>query len=162
HRFLAYTFPSRSPRPAHPAVLNRRDFVEAAPALPTDPWLRLPPASPHCYDSEEMDGLSPPSATAAPRGALVLHPAPYHRIDPPGEAAHGVPGAQVQPPAAHLGTHLGQGILADRGQERGELHPVLAAGRAGAEGEPQERERRVLVRAAPVAVLAVHDPGLGR
>jgi len=44
-------------------VLNRRDFVEAAPALPTDPWLRLPPASPCCYDSEEMDGLSPPSAT---------------------------------------------------------------------------------------------------
>ena len=37
--FLAYTFPSRSPRPAHPAVLNRRDFVEAAPALTTDPWL---------------------------------------------------------------------------------------------------------------------------
>src|SRR5262245_31423541 len=118
-RFLAYPFPSCSPRPAHPAVLNRRDFVEAAPALPTDPWLRLPPASPHCCDSEEMDGLSPPSATAAPRGALVLHPAPYHGIDLPGEAAHGVPGAQVQPPAAHLGTHLGQGILADRGQERG-------------------------------------------
>jgi len=70
HRFLAYTFPSCSPRPVHPAVLNRRDFVEAAPALPTDPWLRLPPASPCCYDSKEMDGLSPPSATAAPRGAL--------------------------------------------------------------------------------------------
>src|SRR6266511_5675427 len=29
-RFLAYTFPSRSPGPAHPAVLNRPDFVEAA------------------------------------------------------------------------------------------------------------------------------------
>src|SRR5437660_8421741 len=53
-------------------------------------------------------------------------------------------------------------MLADRGQERGELLPVLAAGRAGGEGEPQERERRVLMRAAPVAVLAVDDPGLGR
>jgi len=37
HRFLAYTFPSCSPHPAHPAVLNRRDFVEAAPTLPGDP-----------------------------------------------------------------------------------------------------------------------------
>src|SRR6266567_6580131 len=62
HRFLAYTFPSRSPRPAHPAVLNRRDFVEAAPALPGDPRIRLPPASPHRHGGEEMDGLSPPSA----------------------------------------------------------------------------------------------------
>jgi hypothetical protein len=45
--------PSRSPRPAHPAVLNRRDFVEAAPALPGDPRLRLPPASPRrCDDGE--------------------------------------------------------------------------------------------------------------
>src|SRR5208282_3255062 len=59
--FLSYTFPSRSPRPAHPAVLNRRDFVEAAPALATDPWLRLPPALPRRYDGREMDGLSPPS-----------------------------------------------------------------------------------------------------
>ena len=53
--------PSRSPRPAHPAVLNRRDFVEAAPALPGDPRIRLPPASPRRRDGKEMDGLSPPS-----------------------------------------------------------------------------------------------------
>src|ERR1700722_1208768 len=51
--------------PGHPAVLNRRDFVEAAPALPTDPWLRLPPASPRRCDSEEMDGLSPPSGNSS-------------------------------------------------------------------------------------------------
>ena len=30
---------------------------------------RLPPASPHRYDGEEMDGLSPPYVTTAPRGA---------------------------------------------------------------------------------------------
>jgi hypothetical protein len=42
-------------------VLDRRDFVEAAPTLPGDPRFRLPPASPHRYDGEEMDGLSPPS-----------------------------------------------------------------------------------------------------
>src|ERR1017187_9148739 len=42
-RFLAYTFPSRSPRPAHPAVPGRRDFVEAAPALPGDPRSEVGP-----------------------------------------------------------------------------------------------------------------------
>jgi hypothetical protein len=50
HRFLAYAFPSRSPGPTHPAVLDRPDFVAAAPTLPTAPWIRLPPASPHRYD----------------------------------------------------------------------------------------------------------------
>ncbi len=68
-RFLSYTFPSRSPGPAHPAVLNRPDFVEAAPAVPGDPRVRLPPASPRRCDGEEMDGLSPRSGTTAPRGA---------------------------------------------------------------------------------------------
>ncbi len=71
---LTATFPSCSPRPAHPAVPSRRDFVEAAPALPGDPRLRLPPASPRRYDDEEMDGLSPPSGTAAPRGAPISGP----------------------------------------------------------------------------------------
>ena len=54
HRFLAYTFPSCSPHPAHPAVLNRRDFVEATPTLPGDPRIRLPPALPCRYDGKEM------------------------------------------------------------------------------------------------------------
>ena len=50
HRFLAYAFPSRSPGPTHPAVLDRPDFVAAAPALPAVPQIRLPPASPGRYD----------------------------------------------------------------------------------------------------------------
>jgi hypothetical protein len=33
---------------------------------------------------------------------------------------------------------------------------------AGAENEPREREPHMLMRAAPLAVIAVHDPGLGR
>ena len=53
HRFLAYTFPSRSPDPAHPAVLGRPDFVAAAPTHPGVPRLRLPPTSPHRYDGKE-------------------------------------------------------------------------------------------------------------
>ena len=65
HRFLTYTFPSRSPRPTHPAVLNRRDFVEAAPTLTGDSRIRLPPASLRRYDDKEMDGLSPPSENSS-------------------------------------------------------------------------------------------------
>jgi hypothetical protein len=38
-------------------VLNRRDFVEAAPAIPGDPRIRLPPASIRRYDGEQMVGL---------------------------------------------------------------------------------------------------------
>src|SRR5665647_1035031 len=34
HRFLTCTFPSCSPDPAHPAVLDRPDFVAAAPTQP--------------------------------------------------------------------------------------------------------------------------------
>lgn len=55
HRFLSYTFPSSSPGPTHPVVLGRPDFVEAAPTLPGDPRLRLPPASPHRYDGGATD-----------------------------------------------------------------------------------------------------------
>ena len=52
HRFLTYAFPSCSPDPAHPVVLDRPDFVAAAPTLPGVPRLRLPPASPHRYDGK--------------------------------------------------------------------------------------------------------------
>ena len=70
HRFLAYTFPSCSPHPAHPAVLNRRDFVEAAPTLPGDPRIGLPPALLRRYDGEEMAVFHPHPEMTAPRGAL--------------------------------------------------------------------------------------------
>jgi hypothetical protein len=74
HRFLAYTFPSCSPHPAHPAVLNRRDFVEAAPTFPGDPRIRLPPALPRRYDGEEMAVFHPHPEMTAPRGALEAEP----------------------------------------------------------------------------------------
>lgn len=44
---------------AHPAVLNRPDFVEAVPNLPGNPRIRLPPATPSRYDSQDDGGLSP-------------------------------------------------------------------------------------------------------
>jgi len=44
HRFLAYSFPSRSPGPAHLTVLNRPGFVRAALALPSTTGVRLPSA----------------------------------------------------------------------------------------------------------------------
>src|SRR6266567_5889146 len=79
HRFLAYTFPSRSPRPAHPAVLGRRDFVEAAPTLPGDPQVGLPPALLCRYDGIEMDGLPPPSGN----NSSASWRTPARSTDPP-------------------------------------------------------------------------------
>ena len=49
-RFLAYSFPPRSPDPPHLAVLGRPGFVRAAPALPGTTRIRLPSATPPCCD----------------------------------------------------------------------------------------------------------------
>jgi hypothetical protein len=49
-RFLAYSFPPRSPDPPHLAVLRRPGFVRAAPALPGATRIRLPSATPPCCD----------------------------------------------------------------------------------------------------------------
>ena len=69
-RFLTYTFPSRSPRPAHPAVPGRRDSSRLLPPS------RRPPgraASAHpAAKTAEINRLSPPFGTTAPRGALPL------------------------------------------------------------------------------------------
>ena len=49
-RFLAYSFPPRSPDPPHLAVLARPGFVRAAPALPATTRIRLPSATATCCD----------------------------------------------------------------------------------------------------------------
>lgn len=91
HRFLTYTFPSRSPRPTHPAVLNRRDFVEAAPTLTGDSRIRLPPASLRRYDDKEMDGLSPPSENSSASWRTSTAPTPRrparHHRQAPGQSS---------------------------------------------------------------------------
>jgi hypothetical protein len=60
HRFLAYSSSSRSPDPAHLAVLDRPGFVRAAPALPGTTRIRLPSAPPPCCDKDSGEGLPPP------------------------------------------------------------------------------------------------------
>ena len=61
-RFLAYSFPPRSPNPPHLAVLRRPGFVRAAPALPATTRIRLP----HSYSSllRVGDGRSRRSLTS--------------------------------------------------------------------------------------------------
>jgi hypothetical protein len=49
-RFLAYSFPPRSPSPPYLAVLERPGFVRAAPALPAATRFRLPSATATCCD----------------------------------------------------------------------------------------------------------------
>jgi hypothetical protein len=70
----SYTFPSRSPRPAHPAVLNRRDFVEAAPTLPGDPGSGCLQLHPTATTAKRWTVSHLHPTTAAPRGALHLPP----------------------------------------------------------------------------------------
>ena len=52
-RFLAYSFPPRSPDPPHLAVLERPGFVRAAPALPATTRIRLPSATATCCDKPQ-------------------------------------------------------------------------------------------------------------
>ena len=64
----------RSPRPAHPAVLNRRGFVEA-PTLPSGPWIRLPPALLRRYDDKEMKVSHPhPANNSASWRTICIDP----------------------------------------------------------------------------------------
>ena len=49
-RFLAYSFPPRSPDPPHLAVPERPGFARAAPALPATTRIRLPSATTTCCD----------------------------------------------------------------------------------------------------------------
>src|SRR6266516_1008632 len=92
--------------------------------------------------------------------AVVLHPSAHDRVDHLGELGEAQLGAPVQLPPAHGVAEPFQGLVADRREERGEHLPPRTPGCAGPERVPQEREGRVLVGATPVAVLAVHDPGL--
>ena len=55
---LAYTFSSRSPGPAHPAVLNRPDFVAAAPAYPGDPRIGCRQLHPTATTAEHRRSLT--------------------------------------------------------------------------------------------------------
>ena len=69
HRFLSYSFSSRSPDPHHLVVLARPGFVRAAPVHPGTSRDRLPSAPPPCCDRVSGEGLSPPLAQTAPHGA---------------------------------------------------------------------------------------------
>jgi hypothetical protein len=68
-RFLAYSFPSRSPDPHHLAVLARPGIVGAASTLPGTSRLGLPPASTALLRQDDGGGLSPPLEQQAPHGA---------------------------------------------------------------------------------------------
>jgi hypothetical protein len=61
-------------------VPGRRDFVEAAPTLPADPRLRLPPASPRRYDGREIEVFH----LHSDKQRLVAH---VHRRYKPGRIA---------------------------------------------------------------------------
>jgi hypothetical protein len=71
-RFLAYSFPPRSPGPPHLAVLGRPGFVRAAPTLPAATRIRLPPATATCCDRPQAKVFHPRSNHSASRRKLDL------------------------------------------------------------------------------------------
>src|SRR5665811_611212 len=93
---------------------------------------------------------------------VVLHPAAHDGIHPPCEVGKVGADLQVNTPPAYPLTHRFECLPRHRRQERGKYSPVLVPGGAGAEREPQERERLMLIRASPTVVLTVNDPGFDR
>ena len=69
-RFLAYSFPPRSPDPHHLAVLARPGFVRAAPALPAATRIRLPSATGTCCDRPQAKVFHLHSSHSASRRKL--------------------------------------------------------------------------------------------
>src|SRR5260370_15691348 len=92
--------------------------------------------------------------------AIVVHAAAYDRVDPLGKLIQAAPDALMDPPATDLLTFRFESVRADRRRERREQLPVPVLRAARTELIPQERERRMLIRAPPVGVPAVHYPGL--
>jgi len=70
--------PSRSPRPAHPAVPSRRDFVEAAPVSPVTPGsdcLQLHPTAAAAKRSRSSTSIRKQQRLVAHSGCLQLYSA---------------------------------------------------------------------------------------
>jgi hypothetical protein len=65
-----YTVSSRLPDPGCLTVPTRPVVVRAAPTFPCASRVRLPSASPACYDRTGVGVLSSPHGYMAPRGAL--------------------------------------------------------------------------------------------
>jgi hypothetical protein len=68
-RFLAYSFPPRSPDPPHLAVLARPGFVRAAPTLPATMSDQAALSYSDLLRQATGEGLSPPHEPTAPHGA---------------------------------------------------------------------------------------------
>ena len=91
---------------------------------------------------------------------VVVDPALDDRIEDPRQVGEGLVRTQMQAPAADLPPHPLARDFADRREEVDELAASLAPRQPRAEPVPEEVERLVLIRAAPIGVLAVHDAGL--
>src|SRR5205814_4613517 len=88
-------------------------------------------------------------------GTVVVPPAPHDGVDSPCEVRFGETGPGVQPPGPHHRADLVHDVLADRRDEAGRDPSASGPDSPAPEPIPQERERRVLMRAAPPGVLAV-------
>ena len=129
------------------------------PAFPALEPFVFPAGPPHQVPVEPAEEVEQPGAVEAP---VVVDPPLHDAVEHQRKVAEGLVTALGPVPGADLRSHGLHRVPADRRQERHGMLAVPVFGQPGPELIPQERERRDLMIAAPVSVLAVDDPGLAR
>jgi hypothetical protein len=92
--------------------------------------------------------------------AVIVDPASHDRIDLLCEVIEGRAAPPVQTPPLDRVPDRRAGVIPDRWKEVDEYHATPVPCLPGPKRVPKEREPNVLMRTAPVGVLAVHDARL--
>src|SRR5216683_1331886 len=124
------------------------------PAL--EPFI-FPASPPHQVPVEPPEEAEQLGLVEAP---VIVDPPLHDAVEHLRKVVQGFVTALGPVPGADLRSHGLDRVLADRREEAHEMLPVLALGQPGTKRVPQERERRDLMIAAPVVVLAVNDARL--
>ena len=136
HRFLACTFPSRSPGTARPVVPDRPDFVAAAPTCPGVPRGQAAASFTALLRQRGHAGLSPPSGASEvdPERGADLTVGPFLRV---ASRTRRAPLSAPGSPQAPKGWCVASGRARPRGRDAGS--PVVVALRADSRRIEQHR-----------------------
>src|SRR5208337_1920820 len=139
--------PSRdAPQPVHRCSFSTLEPLEFPPRPSCESLIKV---------AEHLNALR------AVEPPIVVHPSPHRRVGQAGKVLQSlvVPGGRHSPIADGLPDRLG-GLGADRRQEADEILPPAVLRASRLEGVAEEVELDMFVASRPVAILAVHDPGL--
>ena len=98
----------------------------------------------------------------APKTTVVPHPSSHASGRHPSEITQGQLTAQRKMPPPHRLTHRLHGLATDRRREARADPPVPIPDAPRPKGVAEKVERNALVCSCPLAVLAIHHPGLSR